>query len=94
MDVVKQGETYSTELELSGDDVEAFAYTMSVLQFPDDTPAITRALTLEDGKAQIDLTSAETAALAVGQWAIHVQSADSDEDIRAIEYIHVAKGWV
>lgn len=94
MNIVKQGETYASELELSGDDVSAFTYTMSVLQYPDDTPAISRAITLEDCKAQIALTSAETDALAVGQWAIHVQSADSDEDIRAVEYIHIAKGWV
>jgi hypothetical protein len=92
--IVRQGETYASELALSGDDPDGFTYTMSVLQYPDDTPAISRALTLDDNKAQIALTSAETAALAVGQWFIHVQASDADEDVRAQERIHIAKGFV
>ncbi|VAW38952.1 hypothetical protein MNBD_GAMMA01-1338 [hydrothermal vent metagenome] len=94
MNIVKQGETYASELALSGDNVSAFTYTMCVLQFPNDTPSISRTISLSDDKAQIALTSAETLALKVGQWAIHVQAADSDEDIRAVEYINIAKGWV
>ena len=94
MNIIKQGETYYSEIALSGDDVDAFTYTMSVMQFPDDTPAITRAITVTDGAAQIALTSAETLALAVGQWIIHVQASDSDEDIRGIERIYICKGWL
>jgi len=94
MKIVRQGETYTFDFTLSGDDVAAFTYTMSVLQYPGDTPAISRELTVTDGAAQAALTSAETAALAVGQWVIHVQSADSDEDVRTPERIQIAKGWV
>jgi len=94
MNIVRQGATYASELGLSGDDVDGFTYIMDIMQFPDDTPAISRTITLEDSKAQVALTSAETLALAVGQWAIHVHAADSDEDIRAIEYIHISKGWL
>lgn len=94
MIIVRQGATYYSDHALSGEDVDAFTYTMSVLQYPDDTPAISRAITVEDNKAQIALTSAETAALAVGAWAIHVQADDADEDIRSVERIHIAKGWV
>lgn len=94
MNIVRQGATYSSELGLSGDDVDAFNYIMDVMQYPDDIPAISRTIVLKDSKAQIALTSAETLALAVGQWAIHVHATDSDEDIRAIEYIHLSKGWL
>lgn len=94
MKIVRQGETFTSDYELSGDDVDGFTYTMSVMQYPGDTPAISRALTIEDGAAQIALTSAETAALAIGQWVIHVQAADSDEDVRTPERIHITKGWV
>ena len=94
MNIVRQGETYYSELALSGDDVDAFSYIMSVMQYPDDVPAVTRAITVLDGAAQIALTSVETLALAVGQWIIHVHASDADEDIRGIERINIGKGWL
>jgi hypothetical protein len=86
---IRQGETFGFETGLSGTDTEAFTNTLSVLQYPGDTPAITRTITNE-----IDtLTSAETAALAVGQWFIYIKSSDSDEDIREPVKLYIAKGW-
>jgi hypothetical protein len=86
---IRQGETFGFETGLSGTDTEAFTNTLNVMQYPGDTPAITRTITDE-----IDtLTSAETAALAVGQWFIYIKSSDSDEDIREPVKLYIAKGW-
>lgn len=90
MDIVEQGETYTFDVSVSGDDPDLMTTTMNVLQYPGDTPAITRALT--DGEGV--LTSAETAALAVGQWMIHLKVADTDEDAREPIKIYISKGWV
>ncbi len=90
MDIVEQGETYGFTTGLSGDDTDAFTTVINVLQYPGDTPSITRTVT-----NNVDtLTSAETAALAVGQWIIHFKSTDSDEDVREPIKIYIAKGWV
>lgn len=91
---IRQGETFDFSQDISGDTESGFTTTMSVLQYPDDTPAITRALTYTDGSFLGTLTSAETAALAVGQWFIHLQSSDSDEDLREPIKLYISKGWV
>ncbi len=89
MDRVEQGETYGFTTSLSGEDTDAFTVEMYVLQYPGDTPAISRTLT--DGEGT--LTSAETAALAVGQWFIHLKASDTDEDARDPIKIYITKGW-
>jgi len=91
---IRQGETYDFSFDVSGDDESGFAATMSVMKFPGDTPAITRALPYTDGSFLGTLTSAETAALAVGQWFIHIQTADSDEDLRKPIKLYISKGWL
>lgn len=92
MDKVQQGETYHFTFEISGDDT--LSCSISVLQYPGDTAAITRTITSVDGEFEGVLTSAETAALDVGQWFIHARLTDSDEDIRKPIKIYVTKGWV
>lgn len=94
MNIVEQGETFDFDFDLSGDDVSGFTVTMNVLQYPGDSPAITRALTYSDGKFIGTLTSAETAALAVGQWFVHITASDSDENLREPIKLYIAKGWV
>ncbi len=86
----RQGETFGFTTGLSGDDTGAFTNTMDVMQYPGDTPTITRVITNETET----LTSAETAALSVGQWFIHITSNDPDEDIRSPVKLYVSKGWV
>lgn len=93
MESIRQGETYDFSVDVSGDDESGFTATMSVLQYPGKTPAITRALTYTDGSFLGTLTSTETLALAVGQWFIHVKIADSDEDLRKPIKIYIAKSW-
>ncbi len=90
MNQIEQGETFTFDTGLSGESTSAFTVTMSVLQYPGDTPAISRTITDFEGV----LTSAETAALDVGQWFIHLKAADSDEDIREPIKLYVSKGWV
>ena len=94
MNHIKQGETFSKDYTLSGDDVTGFTYDLTVMQYPGDTPAITRTLTIADGVVNPDLTSAETAALSVGQWWIHINASDADEDDRTTDKLYVAKGWI
>ena len=91
---IRQGESYDFDFEISGDDVAGFSATMKVMQYPGDTPAIDRALTYSGGKFIGTLTSAETAALPVGQWFIHVRADDTDEDLRSPLKLYIAKGWV
>jgi len=93
MNQVEQGATFSFEFSLSGDPA-GLTTTMNVMQYPGDTPAITRALTLTDGKFKGTLTSAETDALAIGQWFIHTSAVDSDEDIREPIKLYISKGWI
>lgn len=91
---IRQGETYDFSQDISGDDESGFTTTMSVMQYPDDAPAITRVLPYTNGSFLGTLTSAETAALAVGQWFIHLQSSDSDEDLREPIKLYIAKSWI
>ena len=100
---VKQGGTFDFSFDLTGLQNTAFTVTMSVLQYPGDTPAISRTLTYgtgydEDGN-EIEgylgtLTAAETAALAIGKWYIHVEAVDSDEELPELIPLYVEKGWV
>lgn len=93
--IIRQGETHTFEFELSGNEVDGFTSTMDVLQYPDDTPTITRALTLDGNKFKGTITSNETLTLlGVGQWFTHATTSDSDEDIREPIKFYIAKGWV
>ena len=94
MNVIQQGETFTFDFQISGDDLDGLSANMTVMQYPGDTPAITKALTLNDGKFTGTLTSAETAALDVGQWFIHNQTTDADEDVREMIKLYIAKAWV
>ena len=87
--MIRQGETFDFTFDVSGDG--ALSETFDVLQYPGDTPAITRALNT-DGTGT--LTSAETAALGVGQWFVHYTGSDSDEEINEPVKLYIAKGWV
>ena len=90
MNTVEQGETFTFDTELSGTSASGFTVTMNVLQYPGDTPAITRVVD-EDTET---LTSAETAGLSVGQWFIHLSAADSLEDVREPIKLYISKGWL
>jgi hypothetical protein len=67
---------------------------MDVMQFPGDTPAISRTLTFTDDSFKGNLTSAETLSLAVGEWWIHIHSSDSDEDLREPQKLYISRGWL
>jgi hypothetical protein len=86
---IRQSETFGFEIALTGDDTAAFTNTLNVMQYPGDTPAITRTITAETDT----LTSAETAALAVGQWWIYITSSDTDENIQDPIKLYISKGW-
>lgn len=96
MNIVQQGATFTFETGLSGSDKQDFTVTMDVLQYPGNTPAISRVLILDsdsDGFLGV-LTAAETAALAVGQWFIHLTADDPDEEVRKPIKLYVSKSWV
>ena len=93
MNIIEQGETFTFTFSVSGD-TQGLTATMNVLQYPGATPDITRALTAVDGGFEGTLTSAETAALNVGQYFIHASASDADEDIREPIKLYVSKGWV
>jgi len=89
---IRQGETFDFEFEISGD-ATGFSGTMDVMQYPLDTPAITRALTKDGNKFKGTLTSVETLALAVGEWFIYGTTNDADEDLRDPTKLYISKGW-
>lgn len=91
---VRQGHTFEFDFGISGSDVEAFATTFSVMQYPSDTPAITRGMDYYEGKFIGTLTALETTDLAVGQWFIYPNAVDADEDLGEPIKLYVAKGWV
>ena len=94
MNLIQQGETYTFDFELSGEDLDGMTATMDVLQYPGKTPTITRALVLtQSNKFVGTLTSADTASLSVGQWWIHAKAVDADENIRELIKIYVTKSW-
>lgn len=89
MNSVRQGETFTFTTGLT--DVEASKLTnvFNVMQYPGDTPAITGTIT---SNKRI-LTSAETAALAIGQWFIYRRSSDTEDDTREPVKLYISKGW-
>lgn len=89
---VKQGATYDFEFEVSGD-ATGFVSTMYVMQYPGDTPEITRALTKAGDVFKGTITSAETLAMAVGQWFIYAVTSDADENLREVDKLYISKGW-
>lgn len=93
MNTIRQGATFDFTLD-AGDDDEAMTCQIDVLQYPGDTPTITRTITQVDGEWPITLTSAETATLAVGQWFIHSKISDASEDIREPIKLYVSEGWI
>ncbi len=95
VDIIEQGETYSFEVSATSATVDStLALSVNVLQYPGDTPAITKSITPEGGLYKGILTSAETAALAIGQWFIHTNFTDDDEDIREPIKLYISKGWI
>ncbi len=94
MNIVRQGATYSRDIDISGDSESGFTVNIAVMKYPGDTPAISRALTYTNGTFPLTITSAETAALSVGQWFIHVRSSDTDEDLREPIKMYIVKGWI
>ena len=93
MNIVEQGETFDFTLDAGTDD-EALTCEINVLQYPQDTPTITRTISIVDGEWPVTLTSAETASLSVGQWFIHSTLSDASEDIREPIKLYVTQGWV
>lgn len=93
MNIVEQGETFDFTLD-AGDDDSGLTCEINVLQYPGDTPTITRTITQVGGEWPITLTSAETAALAVGQWYIHSNISDASEDIREPIKLYISEGWI
>ena len=92
---IKAGETFSFTTGLSGTDTAAFTTVLSVMQYPDQTPAITRTIT----NSTETLTSAETLNLFEQAspkslaWTLYIQSSDSDEDVREPVKLYISKGW-
>jgi len=98
MNSVEQGRTFSYIVQLTGDGAESFTAETNVLQYPGDNPAISRVVEYscqDDGCGYIGtLTAADTAALDVGQWTIHVNMVDADENLAEPIKLYVTKGWV
>jgi hypothetical protein len=91
---VRQGATYDFNVDLDGSDESGFTVNIAVMQFPGDTPSISREITYIGKSFKGSLTSAETAALAIGRWYIHTRASDTDEDLREPIPLDISKGWI
>lgn len=91
---IRQGATFDFSADLDGTSESGFTVNIAVMQYPGDSPSISRAITYTDSSFKGSLTSAETAALAIGRWYIHVKAADSDEDLREPIPLDITKGWI
>lgn len=91
---IRQGETFDFDTDITGSNESGFAVNIAVMQYPGDTPSISRALSYISGSFKGTLTSAETAALSIGQWFIHIRANDTDEDLRDPIKLYIAKGWI
>lgn len=99
LNLVEQKRTFDFSFELSGPDPVGFATVFNVLQFPGDTPAITRAMVIDGTRYIGSITSVEMALLTIsgptsGQWWIHINAVDSDEDIADPIKLYVSRKWV
>ena len=94
MNLIEQGETFTFLFEVSDNLYTGLTAEANVLQYPGETPAITKSLTLTTDGFSGTLTSAETAGLAVGEWYIHARATDADEDLRNPIKLYVSKGWL
>lgn len=92
MNNIRQGETFDFTFTISGD--TSLTGTFDVLQYPGDTPTVTRALTKSGDEFTGTLTAAETASLGIGQWFIHCTGSDADEEINEPVKLYISKGWV
>lgn len=93
MNRVQQGASFEFEKTFSSDDAENFTVVFDVLQYAGDTPAIAaRAMTHEgNGKFSGVLLTADTDALAVGQWLINIRGSDSDENVKDPIKLYISK---
>lgn len=91
---IRQGATFDFNVDLDGTSESGFTVNIAVMQYPGDTPSISRSITYTNNSFKASLTSAETAALSVGRWYIHVRSSDSDEDLREPIPLDISKGWI
>ena len=91
---IRQGATFDFDTDITGESESGFTVNIAVMQFPGDTPSIARAISYTDGSFKGTLTSAETAALSIGQWFIHIRANDTDEDLREPIKVYIAKGWI
>ncbi len=92
--IIRQGETFDFDIDLDGTAESGFTVNIDVMQYPGDTPAVSREVSYSGGSFKASITSAETTAMSVGQWFIYVTSSDSDENLQKPIKLYIAKGWV
>lgn len=74
---IKQGESLNFSFDLNGASLDGYTCNIAVKQYPDDTAAISRTITLgTDPDTNLPafsgfLTQTETAALTVGLWILN-----------------------
>lgn len=103
MNEVEQGRTFEFTWNISGPGNSAFTTTMNVLQYPGDTPAISRTIDYACPETRTGdsvscgyigtLTAAETNGLDVGEWWIHMTAVDSDENLAEPIKLYVKRKW-
>lgn len=71
-----------------------YNYALDLKQFPGDSPAFSRGLTMASSKIEVTLTELETALLAVGLWFAIVTFTKSDQTIERTKRLQVSKSWV
>lgn len=91
---VKQGESFTCEVDISSSTLTSPTYTLEAKQYPDDSASFSRAVTLTNEKLIITITPEETESLDIGLWWLIVKAIDIDEEDHYHERIEIKKAWL
>lgn len=94
--VIRQGGSLPFVFDRDGESIDGWTCTINLMQFPGDTPTVSRVIAASGDTWPGFLTEAETTGLAIGHWRLVgvLDKASTDEKEKPIIRFHVAKKWL
>jgi len=94
--VIRRGESLPFEFDRGGKSIDGYVCTISVKQYPDDIPSVSRVVEPTDDVWSGFLTHTETASLGInGLWIIHARLVRSETDQEEAEPVrfNISQSW-
>jgi len=96
--IIRQGEDLEFVFDLDGDDISGWVCLIEVKVFPDDVALISRVIPPTGSEWQGELTSTETAALAVSTDSPYyligkLTNSSTDQERQIPKRFHVSPAW-